>query len=190
MNATGTLGARRRTARATPDINVTPLVDVVLVLLIIFMVVAPHMDQDIPITLPGIFNPDPEAEGQRAPETVTVTAGGNLHIEGERFDLESGAAKLAELHAANPNQRLALRADMSLPYREVRDVFMRVRAIGFPGVSLMVGHKTGNQPGVTASTAPQSGDPPAPPVAAEPAQAPEAARAAPAAAPQPASVGD
>ena len=177
MNATGTLGARRRTARATPDINVTPLVDVVLVLLIIFMVVAPHMDQDIPITLPGIFNPDPEAEGQRAPETVSLTAGGNLYIQGERFDLESGAAKLAELHAANPNKRLALRADTSLPYREVRDVFMRVRAIGFPGVSLMVGHKTGNQPGVTAGAAPERADPASPP-------------AAPAAAPQPASVGD
>ena len=57
----------------TPDINVTPLVDVVLVLLIIFMVVAPQMEQDVQVTLPGIFNPDPDVEGARAPLTVTVT---------------------------------------------------------------------------------------------------------------------
>ena len=43
----------------------TPLVDVVLVLLIIFMVVAPRMDQDVPVDLPGIFNPDPEVETAR-----------------------------------------------------------------------------------------------------------------------------
>ncbi|MGD9764524.1 MAG: ExbD/TolR family protein [Candidatus Binatia bacterium] len=150
----GALRPRRRTARAVPDINVTPLVDVVLVLLIIFMVVAPHMNQDIAVNLPGIFNPDPDVEGQRAPETVTVIAGGVLYIQGQRFELDAGMQKLAELHAAEPLKRLALRADAALPYREVREVFMRVREIGFPGLSLMVGHKAGSQPGVEPSGAP------------------------------------
>jgi biopolymer transport protein ExbD len=146
-------GARRRMARVTPDINVTPLVDVVLVLLIIFMVVAPHMDQDIQVTLPGIFNPDPEMEGQRAPQTVTVTAANEFYIEGQRFDLEGVVAKLSELHAVDPNKRLALRADSGLPYRDVRAIFARLREVGFPGMSLVVGHRTGHQPGVPASAA-------------------------------------
>jgi biopolymer transport protein ExbD/biopolymer transport protein TolR len=95
--------------------NVTPLVDVVLVLLIIFMVVAPHMDQDIQVTLPGIFNPDPDVEGQRAPETVTIDLQGTLYIQGEAFDLEAGAAKLTELHEAEPMKRLALRGRGQMP---------------------------------------------------------------------------
>jgi biopolymer transport protein ExbD/biopolymer transport protein TolR len=147
-------GTRRRMARVTPDINVTPLVDVVLVLLIIFMVVAPHMDQDIQVTLPGIFNPDPDVEGQRGPQVVTVTAANELYLEGQRYDLDGVVAKLSELHAADPNKRLALRADAALPYRDVRAIFGRLREVGFPGMSLMVGHRTGQQPGVPASAAP------------------------------------
>ena len=57
-----------------PDINVTPLVDVVLVLLIIFMVVAPRMDQDVPVDLPGIFNPDPEVETAMDPVKLSVAS--------------------------------------------------------------------------------------------------------------------
>jgi biopolymer transport protein ExbD len=171
IDATGT---RRRMARVTPDINVTPLVDVVLVLLIIFMVVAPHMDQDIQVTLPGIFNPDPDVEGQRAPQVVTVTAANELYIDSQRYDLDGVVAKLSELHAADPNKRLALRADAALPYRDVRAIFGRLREVGFPGMSLMVGHRTGQQPGVPASAAPAdpagaAAAPPAAPEAAQPA---------------------
>jgi biopolymer transport protein ExbD/biopolymer transport protein TolR len=182
IDATGT---RRRMARVTPDINVTPLVDVVLVLLIIFMVVAPHMDQDVQVTLPGIFNPDPEVEGQRAPLTVTVTAANEFYIEGERFDLNGVVAKLTELHAAEPNKRLALRADSALPYRDARAIFGGLREIGFPGMSLMVGHRTGRQPGVAASAAPA--DPATAPAAPAAGAAPAADESAPApAAPEPA----
>jgi biopolymer transport protein ExbD len=179
IDATGT---RRRMARVTPDINVTPLVDVVLVLLIIFMVVAPHMDQDIQVTLPGIFNPDPETEGQRAPQTVTVTAANEFYIESQRFDLDGVVAKLSELHAIDPNKRLALRADSALPYRDVRAIFGRLREVGFPGMSLVVGHRTGPQPGVPASAAADSADPNAaqsPPEVDAAAPPPDAAPAAP-----------
>jgi biopolymer transport protein ExbD/biopolymer transport protein TolR len=61
-----------------PDINVTPLVDVVLVLLIIFMVVAPRMDQDVPVDLPGIFNPDPEVETAMDPVKLSVAKAGRV----------------------------------------------------------------------------------------------------------------
>jgi len=140
VSATTTPTARRQ-QRVTPDINITPLVDVVLVLLIIFMVVAPQMEQDIPITLPGIFTPDPDLEGARAPAMLSLTRDGQVYIESQAYDLESGLAALAELHADDPMRRLALRADSGLRYADVRDVFFRIQAIGFPGVSLMVSHK-------------------------------------------------
>ncbi len=133
--------ARRRQARIAPDINITPLVDVVLVLLIIFMVVAPQMEQDIPITLPGIFNPDPDVEGARAPAMVSLTHDGHFYVESQAYDLDGLLAALSDLHEREPLRRLALRADAGLPYADVRDVFFRVEEIGFPGVSLMVSHK-------------------------------------------------
>jgi biopolymer transport protein ExbD len=124
-----------------PDINITPLVDVVLVLLIIFMVVAPQMEQDIPVTLPGIFNPDPDMEGARKPAMLSLTQDRQLYIESQAYDVEGALAALSELHANEPMRRLALRADSKLSYAEVRDVFFRIQEIGFPGVSLMVSHK-------------------------------------------------
>ena len=140
MSATAAPTSRRQ-QRVTPDINITPLVDVVLVLLIIFMVVAPQMEQDIPITLPGIFTPDPDLEGSRAPAMLSLSRDGQFYIESQPYDLESGLAALTELHATDPMRRLALRADAGLRYADVRDVFFRIQAIGFPGVSLMVSHK-------------------------------------------------
>jgi biopolymer transport protein TolR len=131
----------RRSARVAPDINITPLVDVVLVLLIIFMVVAPQMEQDIPVTLPGIFNPDPDVEGQTAPAMVTMTKDGEFHLESTKYDLDAVVAELNAVHSANPYKRLALRADAGLTYSQVRDVFFRLQEVGFPGMSLMVSHR-------------------------------------------------
>ena len=139
--STGDVPVRRRQGRVTPDINITPLVDVVLVLLIIFMVVAPQMEQDIPITLPGIFNPDPDTEGARKPVLVSLTKERRFYIESQGYDLDGVLAALGELHANEPTRRLALRADSALSYADVRDVFFRIEEIGFPGISLLVSHK-------------------------------------------------
>ena len=146
----------RRTDRVKPDINITPLVDVVLVLLIIFMVVAPQMEQDIPVTLPGIFNPDPDVEGQAAPQMVTMTKDREFHVDNQKYDLDGAVAQLAAIHAADPYKRLALRADAGLKYREVRDVFNRLQEVGFPGMPLMVSHRyqAGRESGPAAPPAP------------------------------------
>jgi biopolymer transport protein TolR len=135
------LPPRKRTPRVQPDINITPLVDVVLVLLIIFMVVAPQMQQDIPVELPGIFNPDPDAENARAPLMLSLTRGGQFFIESDAYDFDGAVAKLREIQAAEPNRRLALRADAALPYSQVRDIFFKLQDSGFPGVSLMINHR-------------------------------------------------
>ena len=143
---------RKRTPRVQPDINITPLVDVVLVLLIIFMVVAPQMEQDIPVELPGIFNPDPDVEGARAPLMLSLTRSGQFYVETNAYDFDGAVNALREIQAAQPNRRLALRADAALPYSQVRDVFFNLQDAGFPGVSLMINHR--HQFGAGAADAP------------------------------------
>ena len=134
---------RRRTPKdaVRPDINVTPLVDVVLVLLIIFMVVAPRMDQDVPVELPGIFNPDPEVETAMDPVKLSVAKAGEYYIDEQKYDLDGAIGALAAEHAAEPLRRLVLRADSKLTYKDVREILARSQQVGFPGMSLMVGER-------------------------------------------------
>lgn len=134
-------------AELRPEMNVTPLVDVVLVLLIIFMVVAPRLDQDVQVELPGIFNPDPEVETDADPLKVTVARTGDYHINDQQYDLDGAIDLLSTEHAANPLRRLVLRADAALTYGQVRQLFARSQQVGFPGIALMVSerHQSGEQ---------------------------------------------
>ena len=132
---------RRRRAVIPPDINVTPLVDVVLVLLIIFMVVTPQMEQDVQVDLPGIFNPDPEVEGVLDPLKLTVVKKGEYYVEKDRLDLDQAIERLSLEHAAEPTRRLLLKADAKLTYGDVREIFSRAQGVGFPGMALMVGER-------------------------------------------------
>jgi len=120
--------------------NVTPLVDVVLVLLIIFMVVAPRMDQSVPVDLPGILNPDPEVK-IAPPFKLSMDQAGDFYIEESKYDLDGAITELAEAHAREPERRLVLRADARLTYGQVRRVLGRTQQVGFPGVSMMVGER-------------------------------------------------
>ncbi|MBI1815660.1 MAG: biopolymer transporter ExbD [Deltaproteobacteria bacterium] len=131
-------------AGVQPEINVTPLVDVVLVLLIIFMVVVPRLDQDVQVELPGIFNPDPEIK-LADPLKVTVAKAGEYIIGSEHYDLDRAIEYLSAEHAVDPYRRLVLRADASLTYGDVRAILARTQQVGFPGMSFLVGerHKSG-----------------------------------------------
>ena len=124
-----------------PDMNVTPLVDVVLVLLIIFMVVAPRLEQDVQVELPGVFNPDPDVEGATDPLKVTVTRSGEYYIDSKRYGLDEAIELLSSEHAADPLRRLVLRGDEGLLYGQVRELFARAQKVGFPGIALMVGER-------------------------------------------------
>jgi len=137
-----------------PEINVTPLVDVVLVLLIIFMVVAPRLEQDVQVNLPGIFNPDPDVDAMTDAIKVTVAHSGEYFIYDQRYDLDGAIDRLGSAHAADPLRRLILRADQDLPYGDVRELFARAQKVGFPGMALMVGEKHRHEAPITS----QSGD--------------------------------
>ncbi len=130
---------RKRGVR--PEMNVTPLVDVVLVLLIIFMVVAPRMEQDVQVDLPGIFNPDPEMETSVDPLKVTVARSGEYYINDQKFNLDDAIEVLSSEHAEEPLRRLVLRADAKLTYGHMREIFGRAQKVGFPGIALMVGER-------------------------------------------------
>jgi biopolymer transport protein TolR len=175
-------------AGVQPDMNVTPLVDVVLVLLIIFMVVAPQLQRDVPVNLPGIFNPDPDVEANVDAIKVTVNTPGQFHVDSDEYDLDGVVQFLSDQHQQDPYRRLVLRADAHLKYGQIREFMARTQQIGFPGLNFMVGEKakdgaratadyagrheadTGENP-AAAGTAPEA---PTPDAAAPEAAAPDA----------------
>jgi biopolymer transport protein TolR len=151
-------GKKAGTPEVRPDINVTPLVDIVLVLLIICMVVAPRLDQDVPVELPGVFNPDPEVQ-RSEPLKLTVARAGAYYIDDRLYDLESAIHLLNREHANDPLRQLVLRADSKLTYGQVREVLARTRQIGFPGLSLLVSERHGGADRARAPDAPHAPPP-------------------------------
>jgi biopolymer transport protein TolR len=124
--------------RPQPIMNVTPLVDVVLVLLIIFMVVIPMMEKSAPVNFPGIFNVDPERKGGQDPYTLSLTRDGAMYFEQERLGPDEFEVRLRAAHERDKKKRLLLRADREADYGDVRELFRRVQNIDFPGISLRV----------------------------------------------------
>lgn len=128
----------KRRPRPVPVMNVTPLVDVVLVLLIIFMVVVPMMETSPHITLPDFFNPDPDPKGKTDPYTVSITKSGEVYLEKEKLSEATLELALREANERAPNRRIVLRADKETPYSLVRPLFKTCQDIGFPGISIRV----------------------------------------------------
>jgi biopolymer transport protein TolR len=128
----------RKTNKPRPVMNVTPLVDIVLVLLIIFMVVIPSMDKSAKVDLPSIFNVDPEAKSKTDPFTLSVTADGSFYFEQDPVSAEQLENVLREANQREPARRLVLRADKTARYAEVRGLFKICQGLGFPGISMRV----------------------------------------------------
>jgi biopolymer transport protein TolR len=129
----------RRPERAKPDINVTPLVDVVLVLLIIFMVVIPQMQAGANVNVPGAAHPDQTSDVKNPPITLSVTAGGALFLEKRAVDRAGLLGALRDTHARMPSSKLVLKGDRGAPYGLMRSIFKEAHGVGFPGISLQVG---------------------------------------------------
>jgi biopolymer transport protein TolR len=125
---------------ATPEINITPLVDVVLVLLIIFMVVTPALNEGAQIELPKVVAPDPKTKYIN-PIEVTVAPDGTTVLEKETIQLSELKPKLVALHAKDPERALMLKSDQSMKWGKMRAAFFDLQGIGFKGVLLKVTEK-------------------------------------------------
>lgn len=116
--------------------NVTPLVDVTLVLLIIFMVLAPAISEGEQVELPKVQAVDQRPKDLN-PIEVTV-AGDSIVVEKERVQPADLEGVLRRLHQADPERQLMLKTDSAVPYEQVRGHFARLRSVGFRGVELKV----------------------------------------------------
>ncbi len=126
----------------SPNMNVTPLVDVCLVLLIIFMVVITRMVEQIPVNLPAVYNPDPKYKRQEEPTKITVDSRGRYYIEDQQYeDVGNMGNALALLHNETPDRHLLIKADASLEFGKIRPVLEKAQDIGFKGTGLVVGAK-------------------------------------------------
>jgi biopolymer transport protein ExbD len=128
--------ARKKRGKVAPEMNVTPLVDVVLVLLIIFMVVLPAAVSELNLELAKIENPDAERDNEEEPYVLSVDAAGQLYFEDYLVERDSLAGHLQNAAAADPSKKLVLVGDHRLTYDQVRDVMAIVQDVGFPGVNL------------------------------------------------------
>jgi len=139
-------GGRART-RPMAEINVTPFVDVMLVLLIIFMVAAPLMTVGVPVDLPKTAAGALSSEAEE-PLSVTITASGEVQIMTTPAPRDQLVNKLRAIAAERETDRVFLRADGSVPYREVMQVMGALNAGGFSNVGLVtdVGGPTLDEP--------------------------------------------
>ena len=140
MNKGGGGGRRRRARRggAQPmsEINVTPFVDVMLVLLIIFMVSAPLMTVGVPVELPQTAANALPGE-QEEPLAVTVTAEGTVMIQTTEVAREDLINRLRAIAAERDGDRVFLRADGSVPYEDVVQVMGALNRAGFSNIGLV-----------------------------------------------------
>ena len=118
------------------DINVTPLVDVCLVLLIIFMVVVPMLATGIEVELPQTNDPEQMPEGSRQ-LNISLKADGAIFIDANWVPKERVQAVLADLHAQASDKNVVIKGDRRLKYREVRALMQMVNEAGFTGVGLV-----------------------------------------------------
>jgi len=117
------------------EINVTPLVDVMLVLLIIFMVTAPMLQQGVDVDLPKTKPSPIKVEKERLVITVTKTR--NIYINKRGFTLPDLQAKLAKIHQADPGKEVFLRADKDVPYGFVVQVMAAVKEAGIAKLGMV-----------------------------------------------------
>ena len=126
---------RRRAHRPMSEINVTPMVDVMLVLLIIFMVTAPLLTVGVQVDLPK--TKASVIPGQDEPLTITVDGEGRIYLQETELELEALAPRLIAITSNNPDVRIFLRFDKTILYGRVMEVMGTVNNAGFNKVALI-----------------------------------------------------
>jgi biopolymer transport protein TolR len=131
----GRRGRRGRKAGPISEINVTPLVDVMLVLLIVFMVAAPLMTMGVPVDLPQTRAQAMPVNAE--PITVTITPDGAISIDNEPVTLEALVPTVQSLATPGTDERLYVRGDSTAQYGMIMQVIGALSGAGFDKIGLI-----------------------------------------------------
>ena len=136
MNSRSSSQGRLKRRRPMSEINVTPFVDVMLVLLIVFMVTAPLLTVWIPVELPETRSSDTLSDDQ-APLVVTVQEDGSVSLQKNIMDADTLIARLQAIVVENPSVELYVRGDRRVPYGKVIGVMDMIKSAGMSRVKLV-----------------------------------------------------
>jgi len=125
-------------AKISSDINVTPMVDVMLVLLIIFMVVTPMLQKGVSVDYAKVNNPEqmPDADKEDA-LLVSITRDGTVYFGSEKMQVDNLTTKVKDRLANKPDKRVYVKADMRTHFGQVVQVVDSVRAAGVDDLGLL-----------------------------------------------------
>jgi biopolymer transport protein ExbD/biopolymer transport protein TolR len=136
------LAKRNEGAKISSAINVTPMVDVMLVLLIIFMVVTPMLQKGISVDMAPVNNPEqmPDADKEDA-LLVSITRDGKVYFGSEQMQVDNLTSKVKDRLANKPDKRVYVKADMRARFGSVVQVVDAVRAAGVDDLGLLTEQK-------------------------------------------------
>jgi biopolymer transport protein ExbD/biopolymer transport protein TolR len=139
---------REEGRKVTSNINVTPMVDVMLVLLIIFMVITPMLQNKVAIDMAQVANPTamPDADKDDA-IVVAITRDGGVFLGSNRVDPSQLGGLVRDKLADKTDRTIFIRADARAQYRAVEDAIDDVRTAGVEEVGLLTQRREGNAPG-------------------------------------------
>jgi biopolymer transport protein TolR len=128
-------GDWRQRHKPMSEINVTPMVDVMLVLLVIFMVAAPLLTVGVPVDLPQ--SKAPAITERKEPLVITVNAAGKLFLQNSPVEDDELVPRLQAITKNNPETDIYVRGDRAIEYGRVMEVMGMVSSAGFAKVSLI-----------------------------------------------------
>ena len=148
------IAKRDEGSKISSDINVTPMVDVMLVLLIIFMVVTPMLQKGVSVDMAKVNNPEqmPDADKEDA-LLVSITRDGMVYLGSDRIDVDTLTNKVKDRLANKPDKRVYVKADMRTRFGGVVSVVDGVRAAGVDDLGLLTDQKK-QAPGAPPAPAP------------------------------------
>jgi biopolymer transport protein TolR len=127
--------SKRRRMRPNAEMNLTPLIDVMVVLLIIFMISAPLMTVTVPVDLPEVGKGS--SSDAEEPLVISIDKDNNIYLQDTKLQLTELIPKLQAVTGQKPDQRIFIRADQSLTYGTMMKIMSEMTAAGFTKVSLV-----------------------------------------------------
>jgi biopolymer transport protein TolR len=147
----GGRGRRRRTSSSLAEINVVPLVDVMLVLLVIFMVTAPIIQQGVEVTLPSVKAQ--ALPGKEEQFVVSITKDSQIYLNDAKLSADELSSKLKAIGQERPDREVFIRADDQVPYGEVIKTMAAIKAAGIENVGMVTEMPTGSANAGSAASA-------------------------------------